>query len=161
VTLVRIIAYVYEEQPTEITICGLKAIRPDKGDLLMFNDHRYSEYKNVALPSLKPTSILTTYSLYHVRWDALIQGAPIILSQEEIDEVAVDPYVEFSYHAWDPTQKASKDMTGEELKEEMAKCTHYLKKNGLYPDYFWRAAFVQNLAPNHDALNEHIEAYAC
>ncbi|MDW4327805.1 hypothetical protein QI090_12130 [Staphylococcus saprophyticus] len=160
-TLFRIIAYGYAGQPTELTICDLKAIRPDKGKIIMVNDHGYSNYKTIAHERLKALGIPTTFALNPGRLGAPIPGASSILSQEEIDELAIDPYAEFSYHAWDPTQKASKDMTSEELKIEMAKCTHYLKKNGLYPDYFWRAAFVQNLAPAHDALNEHVESYAC
>lgn len=159
--LFRIVVYGITGQPTELTICDLKAIRPDKGKIIMVNDHGYSDYKNIAHAKLKSLGVPTTFALNPGRLGVPIPGASSILSQEEIDELAVDPYAEFSYHAWDPTQKASKDMTGEELKEEMAKCTHYLKKNGLYPDYFWRAAFVQNLAPNHDALNEHMESYAC
>ncbi|MDW4271868.1 polysaccharide deacetylase family protein [Staphylococcus saprophyticus] len=159
--LFRIVVYGITGQPTELTICDLKAIRPDKGKIIMVNDHGYSNYKNIAHAKLKALGVPTTFALNPGRLGAPIPGASSILSQEEIDELAVDPYAEFSYHAWDPTQKASKDMTGEELKEEMAKCTHYLKKNALYPDYFWRAAFVQNLAPNHDALNEHMESYAC
>lgn len=159
--LFRIVVYGYEEQPTELTICDLKAIRPDKGKIIMVNDHGYSDYKNIAHARLKALGIPTTFALNPGRLGVPIPGASSILSQEEIDELAVDPYAEFSYHAWNPTQKASNDMTAEELKEEMAKCTHYLKKNGLYPDYFWRAAFVQNLAPAHDALNEHMESYAC
>lgn len=159
--LFRIVVYGITGQPTELTICDLKAIRPDKGKIIMVNDHGYSDYKNIAHSKLKALGVPTTFALNPGRLGVPIPGASSILSQEEIDELAVDPYAEFSYHAWDPTQKASKDMTAEELKEEMAKCTHYLKKNGLYPDYFWRAAFVQNLAPNHDALNEHMESYAC
>ena len=159
--LFRIVVYGITGQPTELTICDLKAIRPDKGKIIMVNDHGYSNYKNIAHTKLKALGVPTTFALNPGRLGVPIPGASSILSQEEIDELAVDPYAEFSYHAWDPAQKASKDMTAEELKEEMAKCTHYLKKNGLYPDYFWRAAFVQNLAPAHDALNEHMESYAC
>ncbi|MDW4519851.1 polysaccharide deacetylase family protein [Staphylococcus saprophyticus] len=159
--LFRIVVYGITGEPTELTICDLKAIHPDKGKIIMVNDHGYSNYKNIAHPKLKALGVPTTFALNPGRLGTPIPGASSILSQEEIDELAVDPYAEFSYHAWDPTQKASKDMTAEELKEEMAKCTHYLKKNGLYPDYFWRAAFVQNLAPAHDALNEHVESYAC
>ncbi|WP_436945664.1 hypothetical protein [Staphylococcus xylosus] len=159
--LFRIVVYGITGQPTELTICDLKAIRPDKGKIIMVNDHGYSNYKNIAHEKLKALGVPTTFALNPGRLGVPIPGASSILSQEEIDELAVNPYAEFSYHAWDPTQKASKDMTAEELKEEMAKCTHYLKKNGLYPDYFWRAAFVQNLAPNHDALNVHMESYAC
>lgn len=159
--LFRIVVYGITGQPTELTICDLKAIRPDKGKIIMVNDHGYSNYKNIAHTKLKALGVPTTFALNPGRLGVPIPGASSILSQEEIDELAVDPYAEFSYHAWDPTQKASKDMTAEELKIEMAKCTHYLKNNALYPDYFWRAAFVQNLAPNHDALNEHMESYAC
>ena len=51
-------------------------------------------------------------------------------------------------------------MTADEIKEETQKCIYYLKKNGLMPKYFWRAAFVQNHAPQHAAIQNMVESYA-
>lgn len=156
----RILLYTQDTLKTKITISDFKAVRPDKAKLIMVNDHGYSNYKSIAHERFKKLGIPTTFAINPGRLNAPIPGASHILSQEEINELAVDPYAEFSYHAWDPTVKASANMTTEELKQELAQCKHYLKLNGIYPDFFWRAAFVQNKAPNHDAINDRIEAYA-
>ena len=156
----RILLYTQDTLQTKITISDFKAVRPDKAKLIMVNDHGYSNYKNIAHERFKKLGIPTTFAINPGRLNAPIPGASHILAQEEINELAVDPYAEFSYHAWDPTVKASANMTVEELKQELAQCKHYLKLNGIYPDFFWRAAFVQNKAPNHDAINDRIEAYA-
>ena len=156
----RILLYTQDSSKTKITISDFKAVRPNKAKLIMVNDHGYSNYKNIAHERFKKLGIPTTFAINPGRLNAPIPGASHILSQEEINELAVDPYAEFSYHAWDPTVKASANMTTEELKQELAQCKHYLKLNGIYPDFFWRAAFVQNKAPNHDAINDRIEAYA-
>lgn len=156
----RILLYTQDSSQTKITISDFKAVRPNKAKLIMVNDHGYSNYKSIAHERFKKLGIPTTFAINPGRLNAPIPGASHILSQEEINELAVDPYAEFSYHAWDPTVKASANMTVEELKQELAQCKHYLKLNGIYPDFFWRAAFVQNKAPNHDAINDRIEAYA-
>lgn len=156
----RILLYMQDGAQTRVTISDFKAVRPNKAKLIMVNDHGYSNYKNIAHERFKKLGIPTTFAINPGRLNAPIPGASHILSQEEINELAVDPYAEFSYHAWDPTVKASANMTTEELKQELAQCKHYLKLNGIYPDFFWRAAFVQNKAPNHDAINDRIEAYA-
>ena len=156
----RILLYMQDGAQTRVTISDFKAVRPSKAKLIMVNDHGYSNYKSIAHERFKKLGIPTTFAINPGRLNAPIPGASHILSQEEINELAVDPYAEFSYHAWDPTVKASANMTVEELKQELAQCKHYLKLNGIYPDFFWRAAFVQNKAPNHDAINDRIEAYA-
>ena len=156
----RIIMYTKDTLQATITISDFKLIKPKKAKLIMVNDHGYSNYKKIAHERFKKLGIPTTFAINPGRLGTPIPGASSILSQEEINELAVDPYAEFSYHAWNPTEKASANMTPEEIKQELAQCKHYLKLNGIYPDFFWRAAFVQNKAPNHDAINEDIEAYA-
>ena len=158
--MIRVILYTKDTLQAKITISDLKVIKPQKAKLVMVNDHGYSNYKNIAHERFKKLGIPTTFAINPGRLGTPIPGASHILSQEEINELAIDPYAEFSYHAWNPTEKASANMTPEEMKQELAQCKHYLKLNGIYPDFFWRAAFVQNKAPNHNAINEDIEAYA-
>lgn len=67
---------------------------------------------------------------------------------------------EFSYHAWNPTEKATKNMNEEELLEEHHKCMTYLKRNGLLPKRTWRAAFTNNIAPAHRAIKYDLDGYA-
>ena len=156
----RVIIYPVNSSDTKVVVADLKALKPNKAKIIMVNDHGYKGFKDIAFPKLKNIGVPTTFAINPGRLGTPVSGASSILSQEEIEELAISPFAEFSYHTWNPLEKATKDMSAIELKEESAKCIHYLKKNGLKPDYLWRAAFVQNLAPNHNAINNMVEAYA-
>ena len=156
----RVIIYPVNSADTKVVIADLKALKPNKAKIIMVNDHGYKGFKDTAFPKLKNIGVPTTFAINPGRLGTPVSGASSILSQEEIEELAISPFAEFSYHTWNPLEKATKDMSAIELKEESAKCIYYLKKNGLKPDYLWRAAFVQNLAPNHNAIDNMVEAYA-
>ncbi|MDK9861651.1 polysaccharide deacetylase family protein [Staphylococcus equorum] len=156
----RVIIYPVNSANTKVVIADLKALKPNKAKIIMVNDHGYKGFKDTAFPKLKNIGVPTTFAINPGRLGTPVSGASSILSQEEIEELASSPFSEFSYHTWNPLEKATKDMSEIELKEESAKCIYYLKKNGLKPDYLWRAAFVQNLAPNHNAIDNMVEAYA-
>ena len=158
--ILRVIIYTVNNADTKVVIADLKALKPKKAKIIMVNDHGYKGFKDIAFPKLKNIGVPTTFAINPGRLGTPISGASSILSQEEIEELAISPFAEFSYHTWNPSEKATKDMSAIELKEESAKCIYYLKKNGLKPDYLWRAAFVQNLAPNHNAIDNMVEAYA-
>ncbi|WP_314347803.1 hypothetical protein [Mammaliicoccus vitulinus] len=156
----RIIVYTIGGANTNVYVSDLKALKPNKAKIIIVNDHGYKGFKDIAFPKLKNIAVPTTFAINPGRLGTPVSGASSILSQEEIEELASSPFSEFSYHTWNPLEKATKDMSAIELKEESAKCIYYLKKNGLKPDYLWRAAFVQNLAPNHNAIDNMVEAYA-
>ncbi|MDW3946586.1 BppU family phage baseplate upper protein [Staphylococcus saprophyticus] len=156
----RVIVYTISGTDTNVYVSDLKALKPNKAKIIMVNDHGYKGFKDVAFPKLKNIGVPTTFAINPGRLGTPVTGASSILSQEEIEELAESPFSEFSYHTWNPLEKATKDMSAIELKEESAKCIYFLKKNGLKPDYLWRAAFVQNLAPNHNAIDNMVEAYA-
>ncbi len=158
--ILRVIIYTVNSADTKVVIADLKALKPNKAKIIMVNDHGYKGFKDIAFPKLKNIGVPTTFAINPGRLGTPVSGASSILSQEEIEELASSPFAEFSYHTWNPLEKATKDMSEIELKEESAKCIYYLKKNGLKPDYLWRAAFVQNLAPNHNAIDNMVEAYA-
>ena len=151
---------IYTNANTTIYVSDLIAIKPQKAKIIFVDDHGYSNFKNVAYPELKSRGIPVTWAINPGRLGAPIGSVENILSQSEIDELAYDPMSEFSYHAWDPTVNSSNIMTASELLEEHHKCTTYLKKNGLLPRYYWRAAFTNNLAPEHQALQPYLDAYA-
>lgn len=151
---------VYSNSQTKVYLSHFNAIKPEKARIIMVNDHGYKGFKDIAFPKLKALGIPTTFALNPGRLGAPISGASSILSQEEIEELSIDPYAEFSFHTWNPTEKATKDMTSEELKLETHKCIQYLKRNSLQPNHLWRGAFVQNLAPNHSAIDDMVEGYA-
>lgn len=158
VNTLRVIAYCSD--PTTLYFGGIYAVKPNKAKIIVVNDHGYSGFKNIAYPKLKELGVPVTWGINPGRLGQPVSGATSILSQSEVDELALDPYSEFSFHAWDASEQATSEMTADELKTETHKCIHYLKKEGLLPKYLWRCAFVQNKATNHSAIQEIIEAYA-
>src|SRR5699024_10058257 len=94
----RIIMYTKDTLKATITISDFKLIKPKKAKLIMVNDHGYSNYKKIAHERFKKLGIPTTFAINPGRLGTPIPGASSILSQEEINELAVDPYAEFSYN---------------------------------------------------------------
>ena len=151
---------IYSSAQTNVYIADAYGVKPDKAKVIIVNDHGYKGFKDTAFPKLKELGVPTTFAINPGRLGTPVSGASSILSQEEIEELAIDPYAEFSFHAWNPLEKATKDMNDLELQTETQKCLHYLKKNGIMPYHVWRSAFVQNLAPSHSAIDNMVEAYA-
>ena len=156
----RIEVNVYTSKQTKIYISDVFAIRNEKAKIIFVDDHGYSNFKTVAYPQLKERGIPVTWAINPGRLGDSIGGVEHILSQPEIDDLAYDSMSEFSYHAWNPIEKATINMSPEELLEEHHKCTTYLRKNGIEPRRYWRAAFTQNQAPNHAVLKPYIDGYA-
>lgn len=109
--------------------------------LIMIEDGGYPHfYVDGAYNQLKSIGVPVTLAL-----DPYLVETGVI-SQELIDQLAVDPYTEFSVHAWTssiPTSTMSKD----ELMTENNKAFYWLRKRGLLPQKIWRAAWTQNTAP--------------
>lgn len=151
----------YASKGTAYNIANLFAIRHNKARILFVNDHGYHRFKELAYPQLKARGIPTTWAINPSRLGySPIGQSESILTQADIEELAKDPYSEFSFHTLDPSKKTTESMTAEELRAETHEAMHYLKKNGAMPRYFWRAAFVGNKAPFASKIQDMMEAYA-
>lgn len=137
----------------EIYIAKIEYLRPNKGYILFVEDGGYASFLTDGYPDLKNLNAPCTWAL-----DPALLGTGSRITQENVDSLAEDGASEFSWHGWESTPTAN--MSVAELQDETAKCLHYLRKNGLLPQHFWKAAFTQNQAVNGMALKEFAEALA-
>lgn len=142
---------------SDVYVCDIIAVNPRKAKLIFVEDHGYSNFYKYAYPRLKQLNIPVTWGI-----NPGILGSPAgqttKLTQSEIDEISNDPNSEFSFHSWDTT--STKDMSSDDIKNDVQKCITYLKKHGILPQYFWRCAWVQNQAVNANAANYILSCYA-
>lgn len=144
---------------TTAYISDVYAIKPNKAKILFINDHGYHNFKQVAYPQLKALGIPITWAINPGRLGTSVSSVESILTQADIDELAYDPYSEFSIHNWNPTGNPTSTMTADQLLADTHKCLTYIRKNGVLPRYPWRAAFTQNDAPQHAVLQPYLDAY--
>lgn len=150
-------SYIDDNSIADVYVSDIIAVKPQKAKLIFVEDHGYSTFYKEAYPRLKQLNIPVTWGI-----NPGILGSPAgqttKLTQSEIDEIANDSNSEFSFHSWDTT--ATKNMTSDEIKNDVQKCITYLKKHGLLPQYFWRCAWVQNQAVNASASKYILPCYA-
>ena len=142
-SMVRILTYTTE--PTTLYFADIMQVKPAKAKVIFVDDHAYSDFKINAYPQLKAAGIPVTWAIQPGRPGQEITGAGNLLSVEEMDELATDPYSEFSFHSYNGAN--TNTMTADELKSDCQKSISFLRKNGLLPKNFWRAAWKNNDAP--------------
>lgn len=142
-SMVRILTYTTE--PTTLFFADIVQVKPAKAKVIFVDDHAYSDFKTNAYPRLKAAGIPVTWAIQPGRPGQAITGAGNLLSIEEMDELAADPYSEFSFHSYDGAN--TNTMTADELKNDCQKSISFLRKNGLLPKNYWRAAWKNNNAP--------------
>lgn len=121
----------------------LQMLRRPKGQIIFVNDSAYKTFYNIGYPQLKNLNVPVTWALDPV----LIGNNTSRITQEDLETLALDGNSEFSFHGYTGNQTST--MTGAELRDDCVSALRYLQKNGLLPKHFWRAAFVQNNAPNY------------
>ena len=144
---------VIPSRPTQITIMGIFGEAPKKAQLLFVEDGGYVEFLNNGYPGLKSRGMPTTWALNPGRL-----GEGRMISEADVDELANDYMSAFSYHSW--SSEVHANMSPEELRENAIKCQRWLQRKGIQPFYPFRAAITQNLATNHEALQDLVEAYS-
>lgn len=147
-----------------VKIASYNLHRIDKGKLIFVDDHGYHEFMTLAYPILKNAGCPVTWAINPGRLGAEITAGSetlSILSQSDIDTLANDPYSEFSFHNWNPSNNPTETMTPDEVRTDIQKCLTYLKQNGICPNHVWRAAWVQNKANNWWVAQDMLEGCAC
>lgn len=150
-------SYIDDNSITDVYVSDIIAVKPQKAKLIFVDDHAYSTFYKDAYPRLKQLGIPVTWGINPGILGANA-GATTKLTQSEIDEMSNDPYCEFSFHSWDTTP--TKDMSADDINNDVQKCITYLKKNGILPEHFWRCAWVQNQAQNAMASQYILSCYA-
>lgn len=144
---------VITNRATQVTIMGIFGEAPNKAQLLFVEDGGYVEFLANGYPELKRRGIPTTWALNPGRL-----GEGRIITEADVDELSNDYMSAFSYHSW--SSEVHANMTPEELRDNAIKCQRWLQKKGIQPYYPFRAAITQNLATNHQALQDIVEAYS-
>lgn len=132
--------------------------RPEKAIMILVEDGGYKTYLDVAYPQLKALGVPTTWALNPGRLGDNTDPNRFMISQEDIDALADDPFSEFSFHSW--AAEVGAELSGAELATYAQKCINYLRKHGLAPEHLWRAAHTQNNAPNYAGEIGLVEALA-
>lgn len=149
--------YKGQNEISDVYVCDIIAVKPRKAKLIFVEDHGYSTFYKQAYPRLKQLNIPVTWGINPGVLGSTA-GQTTKLKQTEIDEISNDPNSEFSFHSWDTT--ATKDMSSDDIRNDVQKCITYLKKHGILPQYFWRCAWVQNQAVNANASKYILSCYA-
>lgn len=126
---------------------------PQKAKLLFVQDGGYVEFLERGYPELKDRGIPTTWALNPGRL-----GVGRIISESDVDDLALDFMSAFSFHSW--ASEVHADMPAEEVRDNAIKCMRWLQKKGIQPKYWMRAAITQNSAANHHVLKDMVEAYS-
>lgn len=129
--------------------------RADKANVIFVEDGGYNSFLTDAYPTLLANRIPVTWATNPGRL-----GVGEVITQENIDALALDGNSEFSFHSWNPTERPTANMSPAEIQADCAKCVKYLRENGLEPAHMWRAAHVQNNAPSYAAEIGMVEALA-
>lgn len=143
-TMLRILTYTTEA--TSVYYADVLQVKPRKARVLFVDDHAYSDFKTNAYPLLKAQGIPVTWAIQPNRLGITIENAGTLLSVNELSELANDPFSEFSFHSF--AGQDTHSMSVYELQEDCQKCIYFLRKEGLLPKHYWRAAWKNNDAPN-------------
>lgn len=150
-------SYIDDDSIVDVYVSDIIAVKPQKAKLIFIEDHGYSTFYKDAYPRLKQLGVPVTWGI-NPGMLGTSAGATTKLTQDEIKEMSNDPYCEFSFHSWDTTP--TKDMSADDINNDVQKCITYLKKNGILPEHFWRCAWVQNQAQNAMASQYILSCYA-
>ena len=150
-------SYIDDNSIVDVYVSDIIAVKPQKAKLIFVDDHAYSTFYKDAYPRLKQLGVPVTWGI-NPGILGTSGGTTTKLTQDEIKEMSNDPYCEFSFHSWDTT--ATKDMSADDINNDVQKCITYLKKNGILPEHFWRCAWVQNQAQNAMASQYILSCYA-
>lgn len=155
----NISVYITATSAATVYIGEIVQVKPDKAKIVFVDDHAYQEFRdNAYTPYFKPAQIPVTWAIQPGRLGAVLGDTGTLLTQNDVLSLADDPYSEISWHSWDATSTSS--MTDKELKTENRKCLSAIRKMGVLPDHFWRAAWKQNDAPEAMSCADDLPAFA-
>lgn len=156
-TIYRIRIIVVMSQPSNVTIGHVWLECPDKARILFIEDGGYKTFLDSGYPALKRRGIPVTWAL-----DPAIlgtgSGAAERITEANVLSLASDPEDSWSFHGWDGTATATMPLSG--IRVDTIRAIKWLTARGLWSGRGWRAAWVQNNAPNHAAVSGMLLAYA-
>lgn len=153
-SLYRLKIYVIASGATEITLAHMWLECPPKAQVLFIQDGGYLSFYNRGYSDLKERGIPCTFAVQA----ASIGVGANFMSLAQLKEVAAENNNSISMHS-SSSVKATNDMTAAELRADCIKCIKFLERNG-FTGGLWRAAWLQNLAPQSAACQDLFLAFA-
>lgn len=156
VYLIRVL--VVTTAATSVTLGHCWAEAPAKGRLLLIDDGGYETFRTIAYPALKARGLPVTFAV-----DPALLGSGTGIDQR-FSEAALAVMAadgngnEIGFHGYDGSVTSS--MTAAQIRTDTMQAIKWLKRRGYYDGCLWRAAWVQNSAPNASAAQGLLVAYA-
>ena len=130
---------------------------PRKAQICFIEDRGYKTFKDIGLPDLRALGIPVTWAL-----DPATHGSSAGTTSEVITDADAATFYaagdDLSLHGYDGFPTSGK--TPAEIREDSLKALAWLQERGYSRGRAWRAAWVQNSAPNHAAAQPYFAAYA-
>lgn len=145
---------IYTVSEMTVYIGAIYAVKPDKANLIVVDDHPYKTFYDLAYPAFKAINVPITWA---GDWGQIGVSATAI-TETDLNVLAADGISEFSFHNYDGTEQASG--TIESALKDTLNNLRYLRKNGLQPMHIWRAAWQGNNCAHPELANLEVEASA-
>lgn len=156
-TIHRVRIVVVTTGATDVTIGHAWLECPEKAQLLFINDGGYKTFLTTAYRDLRARAVPVTWAV-----DCTILGTGVgsaeRISESDLAVVSKENANAVSFHGYDggPTS----GMSAEQIRVDTMSAIKWLQQRGYWKGAFWRAAYVQNRAPNASAAESLILASA-
>ena len=151
----RVRLLLYTESSTEISVGHVFIEHGGKAQMMIINDAGRKSFMDYAYDDLKAINMPVTWALQPGRFSDTLPAD--FLSEAEILTLAEDANSAFSFHSW--AGESSATATNQEIRKYTLMCLRWLRRNGLIDRFAWRAAWLQNNAPNAAAIKDLVVAY--
>lgn len=139
-----------------VTVGHLWAECPPKAQLLFIVDRGYRTFVDAGLADLRALGIPVTWAL-----DPALNGTSVGTRAEVVTDADVAAFADagdsISLHGWDGSVTST--MTADQVRADTLKAVRWLQQRG-HAGRMWRAAWVQNSAPQAAAARDYILAGA-
>ena len=129
-----------------IWVDSVMFLKRPKAPVIFIEDGGYTSFAQIAQPEFDALNAPVTWALDPKQ----IDDDTANISASDMQPIFQNGNVEFSFHSYAGT--TTSNMTAAQLIEDTERSLRWLRKNGLLPKFFWRAAFTQNNAPQYMAI---------
>lgn len=156
-TINRVDVKVITNAATNVTVGHLYLECPEKAKLLCILDRGYKSFVNRGgLARMRANRIPVTWAV-----DVTLIGTSVGTINEVVSEADIAQYAaagdSISFHGWDGS--VTSGYTAAECRTDSGRAIKWLQSRG-YRGRMWRAAWVQNTAPNSSAINDLVVSQA-
>lgn len=142
---------------TELTIMGLYLETPPKARFILVEDRGYKTFYQGIYPDMKARNWPVTVAVDCTMYGSQAGTESEAMSLAQMKTLAAENGNSISFHGWDGAPTAT--MTADQLRADTVKAIKHLQLE--FPDSlgrFWRAAYVQNDAPQWAEMRPYLLA---